>query len=680
MLNLTLTLKTRQWFRLGESHRQSHEKCTTPPYTNGVDRKQRGLSLKLEALARAEGCRVGVGGLAVVNEADPVCLLVKKVIGDEFGVVLAFARRDLKKTQPPNLYLQLHHHFVHCRPNLMRRCLPLPNELLHSITEYVAYAPNLQESWLTSFESLSKSASPDLLALSVVDWRLRRICLPFLFANITLKNDEHAKQLENNLALCSRFTDTLVIGRLPALTEIGETIISRLLPQMERLVNVELPECEDRTNLLKALLAHPTVALVLVDQTPSMAMCNHDLSKVTLDPTTSAMAFSLICQKYLDWGMRIKRLILDRPVGNPGLEFQKFPGLKSIEVIKSAGQSSQEWHVMELALDVKSSLTEKLPLVASSFPKLEVLHLNLQYDKGMYDINDLSSALGCFSSLSIVYPQNFRGHLTFKPSIARLMLSIQRDSTLNKMEARARTELFTFASCLVKQGIELDDFAHPTVEWFLKGWLNICPTSRTDTARLGRVFCSLASCIVDASMCRCQLVPDGMINKRTNIEWKILPIEDEKKYKNVNLEDYHMFQAGVMVQLLVLMLVPLLPFCDATPTHSGLTPPGAPELLSTANQPPTGAASRSSVESVEDECKDVKAVEDECKTVAMTANQCQCVSVWAVEDQCRGQRLGMCVWGGGHLSETGTVDESDLEELEEQVHEEAALRVRFIAL
>ncbi|KAJ3825253.1 hypothetical protein F5880DRAFT_1554227 [Lentinula raphanica] len=249
--------------------------------------------------------------------------------------------------------------------------------------------------------------------------------------------------------------DSQIIGRLPALTEIGETIISRLLPQMERLVNVELPECEDRTNLLKALLAHPTVALVLVDQTPSMAMCNHDLSKVTLDLTTSAMAFSLICHKYLDWGMRIKRVILDRPVGNQ-LEFQKVPGLKSIEVsmhfvpisilssclspflsthptlnelrlfylhrpffthdappflsplikdyqrqglhdcfmitelrlsrIKSAGQSSQEWHVMELALDVKSSLTEKLPLVASSFPKLEVLHLNLQYDKGMYDI------------------------------------------------------------------------------------------------------------------------------------------------------------------------------------------------------------------------------------------------------------------------------------------------------
>ncbi|KAJ3834731.1 hypothetical protein F5878DRAFT_343931 [Lentinula raphanica] len=441
----------------------------------------------------------------------------------------------------------------------MRRCLPLPNELLHTITEYVAYAPNLPESWFTSFESLSKSASPNLLALSVVDWRLRRICLPFLFANITLKNDEHAKQLENNLALCSRFTDTLVIGRLPALTEIGETIISRLLPQMERLVNVELPECEDRTNLLKALLAHPTVALVLVDQTPSMAMCNHDLSKVTLDLTTSAMAFSLICHKYLDWGMRIKRVILDRPVGNQ-LEFQKVPGLKSIEVsmhfvpisilssclspflsthptlnelrlfylhrpffthdappflsplikdyqrqglhdcfmitelrlsrIKSAGQSSQEWHVMELALDVKSSLTEKLPLVASSFPKLEVLHLNLQYDKGMYDINDLSSALGCFSSLSIVYPQNFRGRLTFKPSIARLMLSIQRDSTLDEMEARARTELFTFASCLVKQvrtldsvyideqGIELDNFTHPTGEWFLEGWLNVINSNR----------------------------------------------------------------------------------------------------------------------------------------------------------------------------------------------------------
>ncbi|KAJ3717473.1 hypothetical protein C8R42DRAFT_724383 [Lentinula raphanica] len=239
------------------------------------------------------------------------------------------------------------------------------------------------------------------------------------------------------------------------------------------------------------------------------------------------MAFSFKCQKYLDRGMRIERLILvkDGPVGNQ-LEFQKFPGLKSIEVsmhfvpisvlsswlspflsthptldelrlfnfyhpffthdappflsplindyqrqglhdssmitelrlsrTKSAGQSSQEWHVMELALEVKSSLTEKLPLVASSFPKLEVLHLNLQYDKGMYDINDLSSALACFSSLRIVFLQNFHGRLTFKPSIARLMLSIQRDSTLDEMKAHAQTELLTFASCLVKQVRTLD--------------------------------------------------------------------------------------------------------------------------------------------------------------------------------------------------------------------------------
>ncbi|KAJ3966442.1 hypothetical protein EV361DRAFT_569605 [Lentinula raphanica] len=447
----------------------------------------------------------------------------------------------------------------------MRSCLPLPNELLHSITEYVAYAPNLPKSCFTSFESLLKCASPDLLALSVVDWQLRRICLPFIFANIKIKNDEHAKELENNLALCSRFTNTLVIGRLPALTEIGETIISRLLPQLKRLVNVGLPKCEDRTDLLKALLAHPTVALVLVDRTPSMSMCNHDLSKVTLHLATSAMAFSLTCQKYLDWGMRIKCLILDGPVGNQ-LEFQKIPGLKSIEVSvqfapisilsswlspflsthptlnelrlfniyrpffihdvppflsplindyqqqglhssfmitelrlsksKPVGQSSPGWHVMELALRTERSLTEKLPLVASSFPKLTVLHLNLEDDKGMYDINDLSSALACFSSLRIVYLQNFCGRLTFKPSIARLMLSIQHDSTFDKMEDRARTELLTFASCLVKQvrtldsvhideqEIEYDDFTPLTVGCSLEGWLNVINSNREIDGRL----------------------------------------------------------------------------------------------------------------------------------------------------------------------------------------------------
>ncbi|KAJ3835469.1 hypothetical protein F5878DRAFT_644331, partial [Lentinula raphanica] len=61
--------------------------------------------------------------------------------------------------------------------------MQLPNELLHSIIEYIAYTavrPDLPS------HSLLRRASPELLALSVANWRLRQVCLPLLFANIRI--------------------------------------------------------------------------------------------------------------------------------------------------------------------------------------------------------------------------------------------------------------------------------------------------------------------------------------------------------------------------------------------------------------------------------------------------------------------------------------------------------------
>ncbi|KAJ3770687.1 hypothetical protein FB446DRAFT_743266 [Lentinula raphanica] len=158
-------------------------------------------------------------------------------------------------------------------------CLYLPNELLHGIIEYITYTPRLPRALkLSSFQR----PPPELLALSVANWHLRRACLPFLFAKIKISNDKDAKKLENHLALCANFIKALFIGS-DDFTQVGEQIISQVLPQLEQLLDVELGRCSKRTDLLKAVLAHPSVTSILVDEIPDKSMCNHDLSKVILN-------------------------------------------------------------------------------------------------------------------------------------------------------------------------------------------------------------------------------------------------------------------------------------------------------------------------------------------------------------------------------------------------------------
>ncbi|KAJ3973233.1 hypothetical protein EV361DRAFT_77853 [Lentinula raphanica] len=153
--------------------------------------------------------------------------------------------------------------------------VPLPNELLHWIVEDIAYTPKVpwrQNLGDTGLNSSSKHLSPELLALSVVNWQLRRACLPFLYREIWIRHDEDAKKLEEHIALCARFIKTLFLCDVDDLTEVGEQIVSRILPQLEQLLDVKLAGCLKRTDLLKTMIAHPTVTSVLVDVLPNVSI------------------------------------------------------------------------------------------------------------------------------------------------------------------------------------------------------------------------------------------------------------------------------------------------------------------------------------------------------------------------------------------------------------------------
>ncbi|KAJ3745661.1 hypothetical protein DFH05DRAFT_1610799 [Lentinula detonsa] len=219
--------------------------------------------------------------------------------------------------------------------------MSLPNELLNSIIEYLAYIPKLPDS---PCKSQFKCASPELLALSITNWRLRRICLPFLFANIKIRHIKDARNLkDSSLVLFQKFTKLLAISHFFSRSEEGDQILCPILPHMQRLEWVELRFCSTRSVLLKSILAHPTVSTVLVEQLPDASL--HDnLSKIVLEATSISTTISPDLERCLDHGMRLGRLeVLVPELLNDEFTQRHFAGLEELRLSMGRHHISFSW-------------------------------------------------------------------------------------------------------------------------------------------------------------------------------------------------------------------------------------------------------------------------------------------------------------------------------------------------
>ncbi|KAJ3726793.1 hypothetical protein C8R42DRAFT_707652 [Lentinula raphanica] len=434
----------------------------------------------------------------------------------------------------------------------------LPNEILYYIAEYIAYTPILPDWPGSSIKSTSlfQRPSPELLALSVVDWRLRELCLPILFAKIEIEDQGHVERLKTHLALFSKFIKVLYINSYSALHGIRDEI-----PRLKQLFHVELRTCHVEPDLLTTVLAHPTVTSVLVHDLPDESMCEVDLSKVILS-SRIGWEFCPTFQKYLNQGMRLRHLqVLLKPDSlDKQISCKGFPGLTEITIridttgpfifswlpvlssshptlneiwlsdnyshfvnhtppflasfiekyhqrnlrnsyaiqhvgLCRAGQSSQEWHVMGLALRATlgtTSLIKMLKLIISSFPKLESLALNLDGHLVKYKINEIASQLIQLSSLRAVYLEGFYERLFFKSRDKKRMSLTQGVQDTDTLEGRVEHGLLLMASHLAKRVKTLDfiwifdagrisyyesDSIHSSY-WRLIGWLHVLNSNR----------------------------------------------------------------------------------------------------------------------------------------------------------------------------------------------------------
>ncbi|KAJ3771261.1 hypothetical protein FB446DRAFT_741216 [Lentinula raphanica] len=411
----------------------------------------------------------------------------------------------------------------------MQPLLSLPDELLHTVIEYIAYIPVLPGDSNFIPKSQFTRPSTELISLSVASWRLRQVCLSYLFANIRIR-DNDVEKLDSYIGLFSRLTKTLVIDLSALGYQTKSEIITRILPQLEQLLHIELRHCRPGTLVLSSALAHPIVTSVLVHELPDESLHNGDLSKVIFGreaPVSSE--FSPDFERCLNHGMRLARLRLPEPEtldanfwlrilpGLEGIEFSlhsipvSFSWLSNISsthptltkiwiycdhnsptptfissfceeaqrqdlkrgfhvkrlVLQRAipSRSSQEWHITALNLSSTSattSLVRMLMLVAASFPKLEVLTLQMALHEEVYDIGDLASVLAFFSSLRALFLYNSYGRFSLKfrndggtafPPVETLD-GLNCDETISP----AASEILQFASLLARQVRNIDLF------------------------------------------------------------------------------------------------------------------------------------------------------------------------------------------------------------------------------
>ncbi|KAJ7675315.1 hypothetical protein B0H17DRAFT_1080950 [Mycena rosella] len=210
--------------------------------------------------------------------------------------------------------------------------LELPEELLLVICEFLAELPILKALRPRNYTH----ASPDLLCLSRVNQRFRRIFLPLIFSYFECKSLEELERLRvetlarSNSAVieCIRILNLDGFEILSFRRPVTSCILAQLLPLFRSLSHLDLQNLFIDTALMAAINSHPTVATVRVSNYPKEP---HDPSdpvpwtKLRLNCITTDQ---LRWVSYFDSGMGLARL----EIGYANPPELTFPGLREIYV------------------------------------------------------------------------------------------------------------------------------------------------------------------------------------------------------------------------------------------------------------------------------------------------------------------------------------------------------------
>ncbi|KAJ7579867.1 hypothetical protein C8J56DRAFT_283254, partial [Mycena floridula] len=142
----------------------------------------------------------------------------------------------------------------------------LLEELLVAICECLTESPVLAQIRLKHYAH----ASPELLSLSCVDQRLRRICLPFVFSYLECKSLAELKRLRHVDSCILKCIRTLNLDAIACFSFPSGTcaVLAQILPSLTSLLCMDLREIPLDAKLVVAINSHPTVATVAVSGCP----------------------------------------------------------------------------------------------------------------------------------------------------------------------------------------------------------------------------------------------------------------------------------------------------------------------------------------------------------------------------------------------------------------------------
>ncbi|KAF5391981.1 hypothetical protein D9757_003327 [Collybiopsis confluens] len=427
----------------------------------------------------------------------------------------------------------------------------LPDELLLSIVEHFDCIPTKPTLYFQFY-----LASPDIISLSIVSWRWRRICLPFLLANVKFTAQQVVKFREfclNNPSL-SRLIKSIYPQAFSSIRqEQQHVVLCRTLPILDRLCCVDLTDMDPTLDVLRLMLQHPTVTVLRLRSSGSLPVgsLQLDLSKVVVDRVVFSQrnpAHTL--DPFLRRGLKVASATLYRfDLLGAFNRLSDFSGLEEVELISvtsyegilnwatnhprlrtlrftnddphtdlawsltnsfrdnlheqnlgrhfrvtyvkfSRDDNDQAWWIESMRIVAtfnNHSLIEILSVLASHFPRLQALYLDLSSHRATYLADNFAAALGYFPCLRNLHLIHVFHRLELEQGQPLLPLRpLTGNSSVERDAVHTEAGVVWLASHLAKKlrpleaiHIEEANWGHlhsigiygRHVKWNLKGWI-----------------------------------------------------------------------------------------------------------------------------------------------------------------------------------------------------------------
>ncbi|KIK69315.1 hypothetical protein GYMLUDRAFT_67968 [Collybiopsis luxurians FD-317 M1] len=218
----------------------------------------------------------------------------------------------------------------------------LPEELLLLIVEHLAvHKPDFVEHELPEFHY--RHTTEEIRSLSLVSHRMRRICMPFLFAYVLVDKLSGMRSFRDQCLANPGFAYSIKTLSFDHIHETeGSDILRRLLPRLKRLAWVHLHYIETDAALFTALSNQDNIRTVVIEELSDLPRADLDLSKILLCDITIGQPTCLPSR--IPRGIRVGRIAIRLPYKlQEEFGLQRYNELRELDLIMGDFPVTLSW-------------------------------------------------------------------------------------------------------------------------------------------------------------------------------------------------------------------------------------------------------------------------------------------------------------------------------------------------